>query len=141
MKESFGKALESVLQILPSNLNNQVISDLILSYLQRNVNLLGSEVKPYFIMIASPYLQQIEFERLDLFFTIINYTMTILKTHGVDMIDQLFLELLKKLSLIKIPTSDLSEVDKNINRVFAGFFRIIFTTVEIDSSFLTSPTN
>lgn len=47
MKESFGKALESVLQILPANLNNQVISDLILSYLQRNVNLLGSEVKPY----------------------------------------------------------------------------------------------
>eukprot|EP00347_Sterkiella_histriomuscorum_P020494 403337586 len=141
MKESFGRVLEVVLNILPSNINNQVISDLILSYLQRNVNLLGSDVKPYFLLIAKSYIESTEFERLDLFLTIVNYSITTLKSHGIELIDNIFLALFQKMSSVKIPESDLSDIDKNNNKVFAGFFRIILTSVEIDSTFLFSQVN
>ena len=52
------------------------------------------------MMIAIPYIQQIDFERLDIFLTILNFSLTILKASGVELVDQLLLELLKKLSQV-----------------------------------------
>jgi hypothetical protein len=43
MKDSFMKVLQQVLNLLPLNLGNTVISDQILQYLQRNVVILGVE--------------------------------------------------------------------------------------------------
>ena len=98
-------------------------------------------MKPYFLLIAKSYIQSTEFERLDLFLTIVNYSITTLKSHGIELIDNIFLYLFQKMSAVKIPESDLSDIDKNNNKVFAGFFRIVLTSVEIDSTFLFSVVN
>ncbi|CDW81505.1 exportin-t [Stylonychia lemnae] len=141
MKEVFGKVLQQVLSLLSTNLNNQVICDQVLQYLQKNVNLLGVEVKPMFTFMASSFIQRIEFERLEMFLTILNYSLTILKDQGIDLIDQLLFDLMQKMGIAKIPQSDTSDIEKNVIRIFAGFFKLLQTSVEINPQFIYSGTN
>lgn len=87
-------------------------------------------------MVAVPYIKNVEFERLDMFLTvsislsliifqIINYSLTVLKSQGIDIIDNLLGDLLQKITSVKIPTTSLSDIEKNVIRIFAGFFRIL----------------
>jgi hypothetical protein len=59
----------------------------------------------------------------------------------IPLIDFLFVDIFQKMSQIPIPTSDLSDIDKVNNKSFFIYFKLIYTSIEIDSTFLFSNKN
>lgn len=64
-----------------------------------------------------------------------------LREQGIDLIEQLLLDIFYKMNAVKVPESDTSDIEKNNIRIFQGFFKILQTAVDINSNFLVSQRN
>ena len=109
--------------------------------MQRNILLLGQDVIAFISEIALPYIDTVDFDRLEPFLSLLNYSVTLLKSQSLPLIDYLFLELFRRMALVPIPTTDTSDLDKNNLRVFTAFFKLVSTCVEVDAGFLVSDKN
>jgi len=67
--------------------------------------------------------------------------LTVLKEQAIDLIDNLMQDMNTKMSTVKIPDSDTSDMEKNNIKIFHMFFKIFLTASEIHPVFLVSVKN
>lgn len=71
----------------------------------------------------------------------INYMLTVLKDQGVEVVDKIYAKLLLKMSSVKIPESDTSDIEKNNIKIFGLIFKVFLTAAEINPLYLVTPGN
>lgn len=70
MKNVFAAIITALIEIMKNNLKHAIICQDILLYIQKNINIMGADIKPYLIQISMIYLPNIEFERLEPFLNV-----------------------------------------------------------------------